>query len=144
MARPPLDRTGKRNGNSRNTKITSWSIDVNFKLTVDQVSKILVGDGSKVFTSNKLKKHISMVYLGNQHTFLRPHVNASEQVRLYVGLFHGPETLRLNHTNDAIVYKGTVSWEKEIEFDIKVEDIPQDCRLCFALHIKQNKVCSRH
>ncbi|XP_022335573.2 phosphatidylinositol 4,5-bisphosphate 3-kinase catalytic subunit delta isoform-like [Crassostrea virginica] len=107
MARPPPDRTGKRNGNSRNTKITSWSIDVNFKLTVDQVSKILVGDGSKV--------------------------------RLYVGLFHGPETLRLNHTNDAIVYKGTVNWEKEIEFDIKVEDIPQDCRLCFALHIKQNK-----
>ena len=61
-------------------------------------------------------------------------------MRLYVGLFHGPETLRLDHTKDAIVYEGAVSWKKEIEFDIRVEDIPRDCRLCFALHIKKSKV----
>lgn len=57
-----------------------------------------------------------------------------------MGLFHGPETLRLEHTKDAIVYNGDVSWKKEVEFDIKVEDIPRDCRLCFALYIKKNKV----
>lgn len=55
-------------------------------------------------------------------------------------MFHGPETLRLEHTKDAIVYNGDVSWKKEVEFDIKVEDIPRDCRLCFALYIKKNKV----
>ncbi|XP_052715209.1 phosphatidylinositol 4,5-bisphosphate 3-kinase catalytic subunit delta isoform-like [Crassostrea angulata] len=105
-ARSHPERPGKPSVKGRNT-LTSWDIHVNFKLTINKVSKIIVDDNSKV--------------------------------RLFVGLFHGPETLRLEHTKDAIVYNGDVSWKKEVEFDIKVEDIPRDCRLCFALYIKKNK-----
>ncbi|XP_061163254.1 phosphatidylinositol 4,5-bisphosphate 3-kinase catalytic subunit delta isoform-like [Saccostrea echinata] len=105
-SRPHPERPCKPSLRGRNS-ITSWDIHVNFKLTINTVSKIIVDDNSKV--------------------------------RLYVGLFHGPETLRIDHTKDALVYSETVCWKSEIEYDIKVEDIPRDCRLCFALHIRKNK-----
>lgn len=57
-----------------------------------------------------------------------------------MGLFYGLEIFRLEYIKDVIVYNGDVSWKKEVEFDIKVEDIFRDCRLCFVFYIKKNKV----
>ena len=45
--RPHPERPGKPSVKGRNT-ITSWDIHVNFRLTIEKVSKIIVDDNSKV------------------------------------------------------------------------------------------------
>ncbi|KAK3099967.1 hypothetical protein FSP39_012674 [Pinctada imbricata] len=60
-------------------------------------------------------------------------------VRVYAGLFHGPQTLCVIHTNDVIVYNGSCHWRKELEFSLNVQDLPQSCRLCLSLHLKKGK-----
>lgn len=48
-ARSHPERPGKPSVKGRNT-LTSWDIHVNFKLTINKVSKIIVDDNSKVLS----------------------------------------------------------------------------------------------
>ncbi|CAC5389221.1 unnamed protein product [Mytilus coruscus] len=67
--------------------------------------------------------------------------NCRSLVRLCVGVFHGPDPLcSIQETKEVSVSQdGLCSFNDCINFDIKVQDLPQMSRLCFGLHSKKGK-----
>jgi hypothetical protein len=65
------------------------------------------------------------------------------QVRLCVGVFQGPDPLcSIVDTKEVFMSQdGLCSFNDIINFDIKVQDLPQTSRLCFGLNTKKGKVC---
>lgn len=64
-ARSHPERPGKPSVKGRNT-LTSWDIHVNFKLTINKVSKIIVDDNSKVLAlTSKTPRPLVMLNLLN-------------------------------------------------------------------------------
>lgn len=57
------------------------------------------------------------------------------KIKLYVGLYHGGESLcKEKETDELTVTEGMCSVKIDIVFDIQVADLPHCARLCFALY----------
>ncbi|MBN3300650.1 PK3CB kinase, partial [Amia calva] len=69
-------------------------------------------------------------------------VNAEELVKVQVraGLFHGTELLCKPAVSSETCGKNEHVWNKTLEFDINVCDLPRMARLCFAVYAVMDKV----
>uniref|UniRef100_A0A8C4X608 phosphatidylinositol-4,5-bisphosphate 3-kinase n=1 Tax=Erpetoichthys calabaricus TaxID=27687 RepID=A0A8C4X608_ERPCA len=69
-------------------------------------------------------------------------VNAEESVKVHVraGLFHGTELLCKPLVSNETSGKSDHIWDKTLEFDINVCDLPRMTRLCFAVYAVMDKV----
>uniref|UniRef100_W5MA77 phosphatidylinositol-4,5-bisphosphate 3-kinase n=1 Tax=Lepisosteus oculatus TaxID=7918 RepID=W5MA77_LEPOC len=69
-------------------------------------------------------------------------VNAEETVKVQVraGLFHGTELLCKPAVSSETCGKNEHVWNKTLEFDINVCDMPRMTRLCFAVYAVMDKV----
>uniref|UniRef100_A0A673ZDP5 Phosphatidylinositol 4,5-bisphosphate 3-kinase catalytic subunit beta isoform n=1 Tax=Salmo trutta TaxID=8032 RepID=A0A673ZDP5_SALTR len=67
-------------------------------------------------------------------------VNAEESVQVRAGLFHGTELLCKPVVSSESSGRSEHVWNRTLEFDITVSDLPRMARLCFAVYAVMDKV----
>uniref|UniRef100_A0A4W4EWV8 Phosphatidylinositol 4,5-bisphosphate 3-kinase catalytic subunit beta isoform n=1 Tax=Electrophorus electricus TaxID=8005 RepID=A0A4W4EWV8_ELEEL len=67
-------------------------------------------------------------------------VNAEETVQVRAGLFHGTELLGKVAVSSESSGRSEHVWNKALEFDLSICDIPRMSRLCFAIYAVMDKV----
>uniref|UniRef100_A0A8C1ZZ05 phosphatidylinositol-4,5-bisphosphate 3-kinase n=1 Tax=Cyprinus carpio TaxID=7962 RepID=A0A8C1ZZ05_CYPCA len=80
------------------------------------------------------------------HSLFRIHlvkgnkVNAEDAIQVRAGLFHGTELLCKTAVSSESSSRSEHVWNKTLEFDIAVCDLPRMARLCFAIYAVMDKV----
>uniref|UniRef100_A0A673IBQ8 phosphatidylinositol-4,5-bisphosphate 3-kinase n=1 Tax=Sinocyclocheilus rhinocerous TaxID=307959 RepID=A0A673IBQ8_9TELE len=67
-------------------------------------------------------------------------VNAEDAIQVRAGLFHGTELLCKTAVSSESSSRSEHVWNKTLEFDIAVCDLPRMARLCFAIYAVMDKV----
>lgn len=67
-------------------------------------------------------------------------LSSSPQVQVRAGLFHGTELLCKPVVSSESSGRSEHVWNRTLEFDITVSDLPRMARLCFAVYAVMDKV----
>uniref|UniRef100_A0A4W5PGF8 phosphatidylinositol-4,5-bisphosphate 3-kinase n=1 Tax=Hucho hucho TaxID=62062 RepID=A0A4W5PGF8_9TELE len=122
-----------------NNKQAEASLKVTMHFDQSQVTTVSVHTVSTTFPTRNTSEHCSLSqspYYGEPLVV----VVVPPQVQVRAGLFHGTELLCKPAVSSESSGRSEHVWNRTLEFDITVSDLPRMARLCFAVYAVMDKV----